>query len=386
MSFCQEEYAQSLIDEIDDLIFSKQEGAYWDFKRQWHERKDDLLHDIICMANNLCNRDAYLIIGVDQEKNYTISGVESDPNRKSTQKLVDFLKDKKFAGGIRPIVFVEEIKSYQGTVDVIVVKNSHNTPFFLTESFQRVKENSIYTRIMDTNTPIDKSADIDKVEQLWKKRFYLDEIPLEKMSFYLKSPQDWEESPADEYESYYYKQFPEFVIKDKYDETRNGYEFYIFGHADVSPHWSIITLYYHQTMLRQFQGVLLDGGRWTVVAPDRDGYSLSQKPGWDVDYVYYIQDSTKFLLQGFMNEKQNPGYRYIYDQYLRCVLVFTSRAEKREFDIYFLDNQAEYHKFFDESKSLPFFPDITGKNMDYFKKEYRNALALKKMLSSFRGE
>ena len=53
--------------EILDLILLKQEGSYWDFKREWYfqDKKADLLHDIICMANNLSNRDAYIIVGVD---------------------------------------------------------------------------------------------------------------------------------------------------------------------------------------------------------------------------------------------------------------------------------------------------------------------------------
>ena len=52
----------SLYEEISELIDLKTEGDYWDFKVQWHENKADLLHDIICMANNLANRNAYLII------------------------------------------------------------------------------------------------------------------------------------------------------------------------------------------------------------------------------------------------------------------------------------------------------------------------------------
>ena len=53
--------------EIFQLVSLKQEGGYWDFKKQWHEKKSDLLHDIICMANNLHNRAAYIIIGIDEE-------------------------------------------------------------------------------------------------------------------------------------------------------------------------------------------------------------------------------------------------------------------------------------------------------------------------------
>lgn len=115
---------ESVLNEIMDLIDLKQEGAYWDFKKEWHDKKSDLLHDIICFANNLANRDCYIIIGVDEENNYCLNDISGDPNRKDTQKIVDFLKDKKFAGGIRPVVFVESLNIHGSVVDVIIIKNS----------------------------------------------------------------------------------------------------------------------------------------------------------------------------------------------------------------------------------------------------------------------
>ena len=82
-----------------------------------------MLHDIICMANNIENRDAYIIIGIDQENDFFITGVEEDNNRRNTQNLVDFLKDKKFAGDIRPTVCVETIEIDDKLIDVIKVCN-----------------------------------------------------------------------------------------------------------------------------------------------------------------------------------------------------------------------------------------------------------------------
>ena len=78
---------------IIDLISQKHEGPYWDFKRQWYdeEHKGNLLHDIICMANNLVNRDAYIIIGVDEENDYAPYDIFDDKNKRSTQQLTDFL-------------------------------------------------------------------------------------------------------------------------------------------------------------------------------------------------------------------------------------------------------------------------------------------------------
>ena len=151
--------------EIINLIELHQEGEYWDFKRQWYDSSKvvDLLHDIICMANNLANHDAYIIIDVDDE-NFSLYDVAADRNRRNTQKIVDFLKDKKFVGDIRPIVTVKQVLIKSFILDVIIIHNSRQTPFYLKEKFQSLKANHIYTRIQDSNTPKDKSADIDKVD------------------------------------------------------------------------------------------------------------------------------------------------------------------------------------------------------------------------------
>lgn len=86
--------------EVRQLIGLQQEGEYWDFKKEWHQNKADLLHDIICMANNLSNQDGLIIIGVDEETDYSICDVINDPNRRKTQDIVSFLREKKFAGGV----------------------------------------------------------------------------------------------------------------------------------------------------------------------------------------------------------------------------------------------------------------------------------------------
>ena len=127
-----------LIDEIESLIDMHQEGGYWDFKREWYgNNKDgDMLIDIICMANNLVNKDAYIIIGVDEENNYAILDVTQDTNRRNTQMLTDFIRGKKFAGDFRPVVTVEQVQLKDGLIDVIVVHNSTNTPYFLKEKYK----------------------------------------------------------------------------------------------------------------------------------------------------------------------------------------------------------------------------------------------------------
>lgn len=80
-------------------------------------------------------KNAYIIIGIDEENDFSITGVEEDNNRRNTQNLVDFLKDKKFAGDMRPTVCVETIEIDDKLIDIIKVCNSLNTPFYLKERF-----------------------------------------------------------------------------------------------------------------------------------------------------------------------------------------------------------------------------------------------------------
>lgn len=71
--------AISFKEEILQLISLRQEGDYWDFKKEWYTNKPDLLHDIICMANNLSNHDGLVFIGVDEEMDYAIFDITNDP-------------------------------------------------------------------------------------------------------------------------------------------------------------------------------------------------------------------------------------------------------------------------------------------------------------------
>ena len=84
-------YKGRLADKIADLILLKQEGEYWDFKKEWYSNKADLLHDIICMSNNLTTEDGLIIIGVDEFDGFSIIDITNDNNRMSTQNIVDFL-------------------------------------------------------------------------------------------------------------------------------------------------------------------------------------------------------------------------------------------------------------------------------------------------------
>ena len=372
-------------DEIIELISLKQEGSHWDFKKEWYgeSKNADLLHDIICMANNLDNRDAYIIIGVDEENDYCINDMSKSSNRKNTQKLVDFLRDKKFVGGIRPQVLVENMQLEEGTIDVIIVKNGFHTPYFLEEKYRDVNANNIYTRVFDTNTPKNKSADILHIEYLWKKRFRLLSSPAESVFFYLLKKDDWLDVQGDScVSSKYYKYSPEFVIEHSYCEDRNGYEYYLFSQTDSTPHWYNINVKYHQTVLYSTIGVSLDGGRYFTNVPQTG--SLYENC-WrnNVFFKYFIKRTPEMVLHDFFYEGRNYEEVIARDKFEECILIFYSAEEMKDFKNYAASKWAERDKYL-ENLHIPYIPIPEGYRENAFKEDYENALVLKRMLDEYR--
>lgn len=373
---------------IQQLISLKQEGQYWDFKKEWYpkDKKMNLLHDIICMANNLANQDAYIIIGIDEENDYIVNSVHKDRNRKDTQMIVDFLRDKKFAGGIRPTIYVSPISLEGGYVDVIVIKNSHNTPFYLMERYQSVLANNIYTRVMDTNTPIDKTADIHHVEYLWKKRFRLLNTPLERVQYYLEKSDDWADAPTNwESVKKYYKYAPEFTIEHTLEDDGDAYQYYLFNQTDIRPHWLQIRLYYHQTLLFSTEAISLDGGRYLTPTPFTDGVSLSKYHNWDIIFKYFIKDTLEYTIHRFYFSDDGDEQTTSYNRFMDCILIFNSEEEKDAFKEYIIKNWYQKEKY---SKDIwmPHFPQIENYNMDIFKEEYFNVQVLKRMFNAYKND
>ncbi len=378
---------ENLREEILNLISLKQEGAYWDFKKEWYDvsHKQNLLHDIICMSNNLVNRDGYIIIGVDEENDFQVVDIIGDANRKNTQKLIDFLKDKKFAGDVRPTVLVETIEIQNKQIDIIVVKNSVNTPFYLIEKYKGVFPNQIYTRIQDTNTPLTSSADIDKVEWLWKKRFGLIQSPLERLEIFFQYPNNWKNSPHSEMLKYY-TFFPEYTLQYDYaDDGRDGYEYYLFSQTNTRPRWMDIKIFYHQTLLVDVGGILLDGGRYMAVCPETSSIGLISKVRWDISYKYMIKNSFLYKLNEFLYQHEfSEEARHSHDSYFEVILLFENEQERILFKNYVIKHWKEREEYI-KAIRCPHIPQIKGYKKDAFKKEYENALILNLMLKDFRA-
>ena len=374
---------------IKELISMKQEGGYWDFKKQWYDAKHrtDMLHDIICMANNIENKDGYIILGVDEERDYSSKDVSDYQHRKNTQKLVDFLKDKKFAGDVRPIITVDVVVIDGKNIDVIKVHNSLNTPYYLKERYEGVNANNIYSRIQDTNTPLDKSADINIIELLWKKRFGLLLSPLERFASLLLEKNKWEKSPSLVKESLYYKFEPQYVIEYDYDDplNRDGYDYFFLNQYDNRPHWTIVSLKYFNTTLIEFSGNILDGGRHFSNTPLMDGLSINTHLSWDVTYRYWVKNTLEYNMHMFYLDENNNEAKSSDIRLMENVLVFNDENEHQMFNYYVETHWCIKEKYQDK-QFKPYVPKINGYRDDAFVEELINIRILQNMLIDFRKE
>lgn len=244
---------------IGELINSGREDDYWDFKQQYHANRAELIHDIICMANNRSGKDGYIIFGVKDEPKGEICGVENDVNRRTQQQIIDLIQSPKlkWAFGVYPAVEVRTMRAGKHEIDVLIIKSSFDIPYYLTEDYSYrleggspriVRANYIYTRVRDTNTPMDRCATPYQVESLWKHRFGLDLTPLEQMRQKLRSREDWKSYEDDDTgdEVYYNKISPEYTIRVREQERPLWNPFYSYAQCNESTGFYMLYLMFNE--------------------------------------------------------------------------------------------------------------------------------------------
>lgn len=339
-----------LKEEITELIERHAEGDYWDFKQQWHLHNADLIHDIICMANSPANRDCFIIIGIE-DRTYSILGVSAE-NRKTQQNVIDLLRQKpKWAGGYIPEVYVRTIQIEGKGIDIIIIKQSDNTPFYLLEDYTKegtpIFKGAIYTRKGDTNTPKTSTADLYDTEILWKRRFGLLYNPSQRAKFYLADLENWElvDGETDKFGVsqffFFYKPDPDFTIyflresdeeknlpKDINDDAISSLSYYLFAFCNVSYHTDYssreeVVLYYREIPLFSAPLECVDEGRTSLVPPE-----------FVVD-PYYISDSFRYLMFEFVFRHRCRNYSgEAREMFRRVIPVYKNERERDEFESY----------------------------------------------------
>lgn len=381
---------------IEGIIKTKREDDWWDFKQYYYEDKASLLHDIICLANNRANKDAYLILGVE-DNTFEVVGVENDLKRKNQQNIVDFLRQISFAGQVRPRVEMRTLHINNHEIDVLIIKNSTDVPYYLTKSYvdkkykpippkkgKIVRPFHIYTRVMDNNTPIDDNADIKDVEYLWRKRFGLIQTPLEHIKILLQKPNEWIEEDS----RYYHKYFPQYTIVVEHEETEDGLSkegnkmFYHHLQTDTSAYYGEIKICHYNTQLFSCQSTELDGHRMTAPCPKSEFISYRRFVDPNIHLKYYTVNSLRYLLLKFLEYQigENNGHeaQIATKRLFDVVLLFDTEDDINNFSIYVKRHLNRFDELVSKQPKHIVLNE-TQLAADEIEKEIRNSFALKEM-------
>lgn len=352
---------------ISELINKKREGDYWDFKIGPHDNCASLLHDILCLANSLHRGNKYLIIGIaDADCNYDIVGLtKGQQNRKNQADLIDFLRAINFAGECRPEVELVTIEIDGKEIDIVTILDSQLKPYWLTKEYRHktvfVRANHIYTRTGDTNTPIDKSADLYHVEKMWFQRFGFDLTPMERFKNLLLKPEEWFKDIGNIRYSYH-KMFPEFRIE--FTEPQSMWEPYCEFYKNTLAYMGNALFKYQGNELFKLVYIYCDEMRIILAEPMTKLVRCGNRQDWF--YCYDLSDIDGMFLQFLRPE--SLGFYSPVDFSSRGgnapFLVFDNEDSIKQFILYLEGHQTELDSITVDPVPRP------------FGQEYRSAISL----------
>ncbi|MBS4023648.1 MAG: ATP-binding protein [Dethiobacter sp.] len=298
------------------------------------------------------------------------------------------MKGKKFSSGIRPKIELRTLFLHNREVAVLTIKNSTDTPYFLLEEIKDngrvVRPHHIYTRAGDSNTDIDKSADINHVEYLWKKRFLLTRSPFEQFLTKLRNKDEWK---RDEY-TYFNIYNPEFTITIEHDEEDLTPEFYSYALTNESTMFRMLNVNYFGTKLYSRQKVVLDGGRYSTPVPDWGFLCFSKyKTSSDYAFKYFIKEDPAYILNQFLYDESDSEERYARQRFFEVVLLFENDIEKDLFMQYAQANQTDFKlKLNALEKKYSVIASDSKRKDDLIDVRLRTGKALNQTLLDFRRE
>ncbi len=287
----------TLLSTISSLINRRAEGAYWDFKREHHKRKADLIHDVLCLANSKHAGDRFLIFGVD-DKNFSLHPINTDAGRRTQTNFAGLFRSNanKFFQRRFPEFYLNEIILNGILLDVLVITDAPHKPYYLVEKYDEVRPHHIYTRVCDTNTPINDTAQPHDIERMWRERFGLDRSPLQRVKLYLSHPAEWslliDDSGSNA--NFYHSVFPEFTLRvtDAEEHIARHEEWTRGEIRSDNNHAGYYEILYHQTRLARVRYVSFDDYKKSMVAPDT-------RPLGAGSFYFYKADSINYAVQKF---------------------------------------------------------------------------------------
>lgn len=280
--------------------------------------------------------------------------MNNDDNRKDTQKLIDFLSSKELSTAT-PKVIVESFIIKDKEIDVLTIFDTKRLPVFLKSNYKKGQKSiypgQIFTRIGDTNTPINTTANDPALEKLYRKRLRLDITIYERYDYLIERVNDW--TYIDEEQKLLYNFDPNFYILivpcDEEEENRlyhtGDYYSWLVDSSSFPSEWkinshkSVIFMYGEHKIFEENSLLDFDRDRGITISPY---VSYLDFPKKDLPYNYLIKDSRiwKFMKlfssawDNCMSEPFNSSY-YSANSILENIVVYLDEEEKKDIEQYY---------------------------------------------------
>ena len=185
-------------------------------------------------------------------------------------------------------------------------------------------------RVVDNNTAIDKQADINDIEFLWRKRFGIDLSIMERLNRLLDDTDKWVFDWGNKKYCYHINS-PEFQIV-QMEDMQQGWVPAAAFYAHPVMYFARLNVMYHNTTI--YESVLWSFDEFRKYLPEARNSGVKNK--MDFWYSYYLLDSIEGkMLKIFTHRScdissREPNYHQI--------LIFENEDQKKEFDMYVFEH------------------------------------------------
>ena len=302
------------------------EGENLDYKSQYPTVNSDLIHDVLCLSNSIINSDRLLVFGINDDR--SVSGVENDPNRKNQADLINLFRTSRLNKLQSFFLVTENYNDHE--IDILVIKNMPEKPYFLTEDYtssgRPLRAGTVYSRVGDTNTPVNSCSSDHIVEKMYMERIGLDKSPLDRFHIYLKQKELWKYGYNNDGLYFYHTMFPEFTIQETGDREHNQYvEPWCLEFPDQNASRTDFFIKFHNTVLGNLYLIWIDGARFKRVQPRQ---KIINDSGIYFQSFYYVEESIEYLANEMILEAYpDLEHRSFYDEFF---IVFSSDEKANE--------------------------------------------------------
>ena len=157
---------------INDLVYRESsEGVYFDFKREYSNKYQNIVKELMALINNLEDREGYLIFGIDDKKN--IVGV-SEKTKVNEDDFNNNIAELVFGEGhLKEAISFKDVQYREKKLQIIICNRYKFIPIFLDKERAKgaVKDmgGNIYTRVGGSNI-IASYRDMKYLWELHRKR------------------------------------------------------------------------------------------------------------------------------------------------------------------------------------------------------------------------